>query len=265
VLAATALAALTVPQARAQVYESVSGQGTWETTLQGRDLDGNAANGFEAYYDTALDITWLADANFARTSGYTSEANGGLIPYSTYGYDVKWTDGSMGWNAAETWVTELNVNGVTGWRLPVVNDVGGVGCRGFVDVGFNTVCGLNVDPNLSELAHLDHVALGNVSAVDPVSGLIPDGYALKNTGPFINFQDEYIGYWASSEDSHRSFYAWSFSTSGALQQLEGKDQGYRVLAVHAGDVASPVPEPQTYALALVGLATVVVARKRRHA
>lgn len=40
----------------------VSGQGTWETTLQGRDLDGNAAT-FEAYYDTVLDITWLADTD----------------------------------------------------------------------------------------------------------------------------------------------------------------------------------------------------------
>lgn len=40
---------------------SISGQGTWETTLQGRDLDGNL-NTFKAYYDTVLNITWLADA-----------------------------------------------------------------------------------------------------------------------------------------------------------------------------------------------------------
>lgn len=46
---------------------SVSGQGTWESTLQGRDLDGNLAT-FEAYYDTVLGITWLADANYAKTS-----------------------------------------------------------------------------------------------------------------------------------------------------------------------------------------------------
>jgi hypothetical protein len=43
---------------------AVSGQGTWETTLQGRDLDGNPAT-FEAYYDTDLNITWLANANIA--------------------------------------------------------------------------------------------------------------------------------------------------------------------------------------------------------
>lgn len=34
----------------------IEGQGTWKTTLQARDLDGNPAT-IEAYYDTALDIT----------------------------------------------------------------------------------------------------------------------------------------------------------------------------------------------------------------
>ena len=48
----------------------VSGLGTWATTLLGRDLDGDLTNGFEAYYDTVLDITWLADAHYALTSGY---------------------------------------------------------------------------------------------------------------------------------------------------------------------------------------------------
>jgi len=47
----------------------VSGQGTWETTLQPRDLSGSPTT-IEAYYDTVLDITWLVDANYARTSGY---------------------------------------------------------------------------------------------------------------------------------------------------------------------------------------------------
>ena len=36
----------------------VSGQGTWETTLQARDMDGNPAT-TEAWYDTALDLLWL--------------------------------------------------------------------------------------------------------------------------------------------------------------------------------------------------------------
>jgi len=57
----------------------VSGQGTWETTLQGRDLDGNNLTA-EAYYDTALDITWLANADI---------------------------NGEMDWFAANTWAGVL--------------------------------------------------------------------------------------------------------------------------------------------------------------
>ena len=39
----------------------VLGQGTWETTLQARDLNGDSVT--DAYYDTSLNITWLANAN----------------------------------------------------------------------------------------------------------------------------------------------------------------------------------------------------------
>jgi len=35
--------------------------------LQARDFDGDT-NTVEGYYDTALDITWLADANYGLTS-----------------------------------------------------------------------------------------------------------------------------------------------------------------------------------------------------
>ena len=41
---------------------AISGQGTWETTLQGRDLYGNLST-FEAYYDTVLNATWLDAVN----------------------------------------------------------------------------------------------------------------------------------------------------------------------------------------------------------
>ena len=35
----------------------VPGQGTWETTLQARDLNGDSVT--DTFYDTALNITWL--------------------------------------------------------------------------------------------------------------------------------------------------------------------------------------------------------------
>ena len=40
----------------------ISGQGTWESTLHGRDLDG-FVDTFEAYYDSELNITWFAQAS----------------------------------------------------------------------------------------------------------------------------------------------------------------------------------------------------------
>jgi len=46
--------------------------GAAHAALQGRDLNGSL-DSFEAYYDTDLHITWLADANYAQTSGYDAD------------------------------------------------------------------------------------------------------------------------------------------------------------------------------------------------
>jgi hypothetical protein len=54
-------------------------------------------------YDNVLDITWLADANYAQTSGYD-------------------LDGLMTWDQANTWATNLIYGGIAGWRLPTFDD-----------------------------------------------------------------------------------------------------------------------------------------------
>ena len=65
-------------------------------------------SGGQAYYDTDTDLTWVADANLAKTSGYDA-------------------DGQMGWTAAVDWATSLNAQnaglgylGTNNWRLPTV-------------------------------------------------------------------------------------------------------------------------------------------------
>ena len=62
---------------------------TWTTAshaaLLGRDLGGSPA--FDAYYDTELDITWLADANYAKTSGAVPDG------YMTHADALAWTAG----------------------------------------------------------------------------------------------------------------------------------------------------------------------------
>ena len=69
----------------------VSGQGTWETTLEGRLETAPGSGVFLAYYDTVLDITWAADANIN-------------------GRDI--------WSNQIAWAAGLTLGGVSGWRLP---------------------------------------------------------------------------------------------------------------------------------------------------
>jgi hypothetical protein len=83
-------AAVLVAASGAAQAASISGQGTWESTLQGRDLDGNPAT-VEAYYDTSLNITWLANPNLSGPPMTQSAAMAwaaGLNPYGS---------GSTGW------------------------------------------------------------------------------------------------------------------------------------------------------------------------
>lgn len=209
----------------------VSGQGTWETTLQGRDLDGNLSNGFEAYYDTVLDVTWLANAGIAKLT----------------------------WNDAQSLVQNLNVNGVTGWRLPNVTPIKDSGFDYGSSFNGSTDFGYNITSPRNELAHMFYVTLGNKAWRD-TSGAVQAGHGLTNTGPFSNLGNGYwsgVGFGINHPDKWLAFY-----TSDGAQSFNGGGSTEAVWAVHAGDVAA-VPEPQTYALWLLGLAALAVARKRQ--
>ena len=202
----------------------VSGRGDWETTLSGRDLDGNLGNGFEAYYDTSLNITWLA----------TAQAPGG----------------NLSWVAANAWAASLNEGGVTGWRLPGLSPAGDGLCH-FANVG--TDCGYNVNTADSEIAHLFHISLGNRSALTPAGG-VALGAGLGNTGPFSNvFSGDYwtAQRYAGAPDEQ----AWFFNTNAGLQMNSNQTFTLAAWAVRDGDVgaASSVPEPQALKLALLGL------------
>ncbi len=64
-------------------------------------------------YDTFLNITWLADASYARTSGYDS-------------------DGRMNWSEANAWAAGLSYGGHDNWRLPTALNQDGTGpCKYF--------------------------------------------------------------------------------------------------------------------------------------
>jgi PEP-CTERM motif len=243
-LAAVALAALAVTHVQAA---GVSGQGTWENTLQGRDLDGNAAT-FEAYYDTALNITWLADANYAKTSGYD-------------------TNGAMKWDEAKNWVSQLNINGNTGWRLPDVKPINGSSFNDVSSYTGRTDFGYNITSTQHEMSHLYYVTLGNKGIYDTRFNPQTD-FGLKNSGPFNNIQTTFpTFYWSSVEYSQNGdpSYTRSFKFTDGEQFPVSKTFDSFSWAVHSGDIGvAVVPEPSTYALMGLGLAALALVRKRRH-
>ncbi len=242
----------------AQAYSAVD-QGSWVSTLQGRDLDGSWSNGFEAYYDTVLDITWLADPNYAKTSGYTR--NGADDFVSAYGSHLTWKNGRMGWAAAMTWVRNLNVGGVTGWRLPTMVDTSSAGCNHAYG---GTDCGYNVATQTSELAHLFHVTLGNKSVYD-LAGTVQSNGGVGNVGPFSSNTVVIGSYWFGVEYSPYAPYAWEFNIGLGRQFMSGKDSPAFAWAVHSGDVGvTAVPEPESFVMALAGMAVIgfIVRRSR---
>ncbi len=245
----------------------VSGQGTWQTTLQGRDLDGNLST-VEAYYDTVLDITWLADANYAKTSGY---------------YYTDEIDGRMTWSHATGWAAGLSYSGSWGtasdWRLPDTDPINGSTYNsewrydGSTDRGYNQSAPGTVYAGStgSEMAHMFFNTLGNLSYCHPTSptaasclGSQPD-WGLKNTGPFSNLQSKF--YWSGTEYASASSAAWFFNFHLGYQNDLSASSKLHAWAVHPGDVGAvaPVPLPAAVWLLISGLAGVAVVGRRRNA
>lgn len=229
--------------------------GTAQAALQGRDLNGSAAS-FEAYYDTELNVTWLADANSARTSGYDA-------------------DGKMTWAAANTWAANLSfidaVNNITydNWRLPTVNPINGSSFNDSNSYNGSTDLGYNISEQgtvyagstANEMAHLFYNTLDN-KGYCPVStncSTAQVGWGLS-TGPLTNLQASY--YWSGLEYAPRTNSALLFNFGLGYQAPEVKSSGFYALAVSPGDIAA-VPEADTWAMLLAGLGLVGGAGLRR--
>lgn len=205
------------------VAGAMSGQGSWETTLEARDLDGNPATA-EAYYDKALDITWLADANYAAANRRDA-------------------DGRMTWAKARAWAASLDPygSGITGWRLPTTFDadgpdpdsLGNDGCS-YTNFYQGADCGYNVT-RLSEMSHLFYITLGNKAYYTPAGAGPQAGWGLTNSGHFTNVKARY---W-SVRPSATPRTARSFAFSDGLQFVHDQGIGNYAWAVHAGDVGAP--------------------------
>jgi hypothetical protein len=251
-----AVATALIAAAAGALAAPITGRGTWETTLQARDIHGNAValNNASAafFYDTRLNITWLADMN---------------------------RNGRMTWGSAVNWAADLSIGGFDDWRLPTVSPVNGSSFQyGFSNNGTTddgtarTGAGWGT---ASEWGHLYYVTLGNLGICTPndslpTSCVDQSGWGLANTAYFQNMQSD--AYWFGTEYALNTSNAWGFVTIYGNQRWVGKSNGLYAVAVRPGDVlrdgGGTVPEPQSLVLvltALAGLGLGLALRRRRAA
>jgi hypothetical protein len=214
--------------------------------LLGRDLNGSPGS-FEAYYDTVLNITWLANANLAQSN--------------TFGVSGINAQGRMEWATANNWIGAMNAAnylGISAWRLPAMYDIGNNGCTVDSYTSYNGGdCGYNVvstGPQASELASLFYSTLGNLAYYTTSGTVNPSCVGCpkwQNTAPFSNLGASNF-YWYGDETTTDSFgvdygppaqYAWYFGPSGAQRPQDKTGSVYNAWAVFDGDVQAVVPVP----------------------
>lgn len=210
-------------------------------------------------YDDVLNITWLQDANYAKTSGYDA-------------------DGEMAWANARTWASSLvyydsvrNVN-YDDWRLARNSSYGHPFHYGWWTSGEENPEG---GPH-SELSYMYYVNLG-LSGYHNNYGSWKSNFGIFGNGTFVGQND--VGlvvnlqageYLSDAEDEPYPYNRpWTFNTNSGNHYLRLQYETYFAWAVRDGDVAyvpppaAAVPEPETYAMLLAGLGLLGFTARRR--
>ncbi len=194
-------------------------------------------------YDSTLDITWLADMDYARTSGYDA-------------------DGLMIWDDARRWADGLVFGGYDDWRLPRLN-ASDTTCSTFDDVpGFGPQYhGQNCTGG--ELSHLFVADFGNKAGESVFEQAGDTAQQIANLALFSNVP--HGGIWSGTAYAPDTDYAWLFfEVTGSQFHLPRTFAALRPVAVRPGDVMAVVPEPEGWALLLAGLSVVGgIAQRRR--
>ena len=166
----------------------------------------------QAVYDDVADLTWLRDAN---------------------------ANSYMNWSAALDWASNLVIDGVDDWRLPV---------GPMVDYGY--------DQAGSEMGNLFYKVLGGTAGSSITTSNNATNYAF-----FQNVRSN--GYWSGVEVDSGG--AWGFGFGSGVQGGNGKHVNLFAWAVRSGDVGgNPVPAPGTLALLGAGLLCWAGVKRSRH-
>jgi hypothetical protein len=206
-------------------------------------------------YDTVLNVTWLQDANHAKTSGYDA-------------------DGLMTWTQANTWANGLVYGGYSDWRLARNSPVDGTQSGWNYNLSFNgtTDRGYNITSTFSELSYMYYVNLGLKGRYNP-DGTVRSDSGVNGNGTFGGQKDvglvknlQNFIYWSGTAYGlYPADDAWLFNTSDfGGQGYFSQSNGIFAWAVRPGDVTvAAVPVPGSVALLAGGLALLGVVTRRR--
>jgi len=214
--------------------------------------------------------TWAAAAAMLALAG-TAQASqmtpvdAGLGVLDS-GANLEWTanmnlNGPMTWAGANAWIATLNANKYAGhndWRLPTLNPSDTSCSRignpiGYPQQYFGYGC------TGGELSRLFVTQLGNKAGE---SVLNPTGDTVEQIANLALFSNVQSGtYWSGTEYTPDATKAWAFYAQIGYQDFDFKSSALYSVAVRPGSV----PEPQTYAMLMVGLVAMLRATKRRPA
>jgi hypothetical protein len=200
-------------------------------------------------YDDVLRVTWLQDANFARTSGYS-------------------VDGRMAWPDAKVWAENLVFGGFSDWRLARNSPVNGVTWNHDYSVDGLTDFGYNITSPNSELAYMFHVNLGLKSRYAPVTSADQPDFGVFRNGTMGGAADvglvknlESDAYWSGTlVERSQGSEAWAFATGIGNQGTGNFGANFFSWAVRDGDVAI-IPLPSGFWLFASGIVMIIA---RRH-